>query len=128
MILDASLMFFKDEPSVASKTSKVIDFGQEDPRIGMSANRFCVLFYTGEDFAATDITVTIEHSDDGESFESLDVVKTGGDVEQIVIPMALYHKRYMRVKVELTGTPAGTFSVVITDNFNDTDLPALQVE
>lgn len=127
MILDALLIFFSKEKAAATMTSKVIDFEQEDPRVGLIARKFWVLLSTSADFAATDITVTIEHSADGESFEQLDVVKAKGDIQQIVIPMLPYHKRHVRLKVELTGTPAGTLSAALTDNFGDIDKVTLPI-
>lgn len=80
------------------------------------------------DFSATEITVTLEDSADGKSFGAIDVVKTKGGIQQIVIPMLPYHKRHVRLKVELTGTPAGTLSAALTDNFSDIDKVQLPIE
>ena len=105
MIIDSSLMFFSGEQASASMTSKAIDFGQEDPRIGLIARKFWVVVGMSPDFSATEITVTLEDSADGKSFGAIDVVKTKGGIQQIVIPMLPYHKRHVRLKVELTGPP-----------------------
>lgn len=128
MIIDSSLMFFSGERASASMASKAIDFGQEDPRIGLIARKFWVVVGMSPDFSATEITVTLEDSADGKSFGAIDVVKTKGGIQQIVIPMLPYHKRHVRLKVELTGTPAGTLSATLTDNFSDIDKVQLPIE
>ncbi len=128
MIFDSKLTFFAGEKAAASMTSKVIDFEQTDPRFGLVGRQFWIVVRMSQDFAATDITVTVEDSEDGKAFSSLDVIVTKGGIQQLVIPMMAYHKRHLRLKLALTGTPAGKVSAVLTDNFTDIDQVELPIE
>lgn len=126
MILDAELFFFDNTAAAAEMTSRAIDFQQEKPRVGVTPRQFVVLARAGKDFAADSVQLTLEHSDDGTTFTPLATGSAITDFEQAIIPAPLDHKRYLRLKATLVGTPAGTLNAVLTDNWTDLhqiDLP-----
>lgn len=126
MILDAQLFLFDKEKATAEMTSRVLDFNQDKPRVGMTPRQFVVLVRAGEGFAADSVQLTLEHSDDGTTFTPLATGSAITNFEQAIIPAPLDHKRYLRLKATLVGTPAGTLNAVLTDNWTDLhqiDLP-----
>ena len=120
MVID-TLMVFSDKQAAATGTStNIVDFGQPDPRTGLAGSTdLFIVAIPSEDFAGT-IAFTVEHSDNGSSFETLlSIPSTDSFAENhLAIPMPVYHKRYMRLSYTVTGG-AGTVTALVTNSLLD---------
>lgn len=94
----------------AAASADVIDFGQKQPNVGLSAKPLHMVF-TIEEGASAAVTFKVQDSEDNSSFA--DVISTGaldkaslGAGAVVALPMPTTHRRYVRAYYQ----PASTLS------------------
>lgn len=136
MIIDKLLQVSDDQAVTATAASTdVIDFGQVNPNSGLS-DRLSMVVTVGEGATATGaatVTFAVQDSADNSSFA--DVASTAaigkaslGLGAQVVIPMPVLHRRYVRLNYTVATGPltAGKFSAqVVTGIQQNTPQPGV---
>lgn len=107
MIIDSLLQFSRNQANEGDSTNTV-DFNQKTPNLGMGDTPMYVVVTGKSGFAAGDtMDVDIQHSHQ-ESADFTSVVKVSaqpiGEGKQIIIPMPLHHKRYVKLVYTKQGT------------------------
>lgn len=108
-------------------TSDVYDFGQPHPNSGAWAKPIYLVIHptvngTGTG-AGNSVVFAIEDSADNSSFaEVLKTATIAGEeiTEDIVIPLPVKHRQYVRLKTTVAGTVTGTIDAYLATSF---DLP-----
>lgn len=123
MIIDKSLQVSNEQTVTASAASTdVIDFGQANPNSGMPGMLSAVVTVDVAATAAGAATVTfsVQDSADNSTFTDVAVTAPIGKASltagaQIVIPMPVQHRRYVRVYYTVGTGPltAGKFSAQV---------------
>jgi hypothetical protein len=123
MIIDKLLQVSDDQAvTTTAASTDVIDFGQANPNSGMS-DMLKMVVTVGEavtaDGAAT-VTIAVQDSADNSSWATIASTTAIGKADlglgkQIVIPMPVQHRRYVRVNYTVATGPltAGAFSAQI---------------
>lgn len=127
-MLDLNLVLFEGKSVASAITSDVIDFGQEKPNTGSYTDPMYVVvnFPTAGTGAgdANSVVFNIQDCDTkGGSFAT--VASTGkiagADLKgNVVIPMPVRHRQFVKVTTTVAGTVTGTATAYIT---NAPDLP-----
>lgn len=134
MIIDKALQVSDDQAVTATaESTDVIDFGQATPNSGM-AGMLSMVVTVGEAAAATGaatVTFSVQDSADNSSFA--DVVSSAAIGKaalplgaQVVIPMPVAHRRYVRLNYTVGTGPltTGKFSAqVVTGIQQNTPMP-----
>lgn len=107
MIIDSLLRFSVDQ-SATGESANTLDMGVKAPNLGMAQRQMHVVVNGKSGFASGDtLDVEILHSDQ-ESSGFAKVAQSGaqpiGVGQQIVMPVPLVHKRYLKLKYTKTGT------------------------
>ena len=127
-MLDLELVLFEGKSVATAITSDTIDFGQEKPNTGSYTDPMYVVVNfptagTGEG-ATNSVIFNIQDCDTkAGSFET--VASTGkiagADLKgNVVIPMPVRHRQFVKVTTTVAGTVTGTATAYIT---NAPDLP-----
>ncbi|MBR0568366.1 hypothetical protein J5J83_19770 [Azoarcus sp. L1K30] len=123
MLIDKALQVSSEQAVTSSAASTdVIDFGQANPNSGMSGHLSAVI--TTDEAAtasgAATVTFSVQDSADNSSFADVAVTAAIGKASltagaQIVIPMPIKHRRYVRVYYTVGTGPltAGKFSAQV---------------
>ena len=127
-MLDLELVLFENKSVASAITSDVIDFGQEKPNTGSYTDPMYVVvnFPTAGTGAgdANSVVFNIQDCDTkGGSFAT--VASTGKIAGEdlkgnVVIPMPVRHRQFVKVTTTVTGTITGNATAYIT---NAPDLP-----
>jgi len=129
MIIDKLLQVSDDQAVTATAAStNVIDFGQKNPNTGLT-DLLKMVITVGEsataDGAAT-VTFAIQDSADNSSFADVATSGAIGKADlaagaQIIIPMPINHRRYVRVNYTVATGPltAGKFSAQVVTGIQD---------
>lgn len=117
MILD-SLLRLSKEQSATGASENTIDFGVKAPNSGMAGRQLYLIVVGKSGFASGDtLDVAIQHSDE-ESSSFANIAQSGAQAigvgKQIVMPMPLVHKRYIKLNYTKTGT-GGKVDAYIVD-------------
>ena len=122
MILDTRLELSDKQAVTTTATSaNTIDFGQKSPDLGGAPTPLYAVFTVNETFAGlTSLALQVQHSDTENSGFAvllawaaipLAELKAG---KQVVIPMPMQHKRFVRFSYNVNGTAtAGKVSLHI---------------
>ena len=127
-MLDLELVLFENKSVASTITSDVIDFGQEKPNTGAYTDPMYVVVNfptagtgTGD---ANSVVFNIQDCDtEGGSYVTVQSTGkiAGVDLKgNLVIPMPVRHRRYVKVTTTVAGTVTGTASAHISNAF---DLP-----
>lgn len=127
-MLDLELVLFEGKSVATAITSDTIDFGQEKPNTGSYTDpMFVVVNFPAAGTGAGDtnsVVFNIQDCDtEGGSYKTIASTGkiAGADLKgNVVIPMPVRHRRYVKVTTTVTGTVTGTASAYIT---NAPDLP-----
>ena len=134
MIIEKFLQVSNDQAVTATAASTdVIDFGQKTPNTGLT-DRLSMVITVGETATASGAaTVTFSVQDSADNSTFADVVASAAIGKaalvagaQIVIPMPVQHRRYVRLNYTVGTGPltAGKFSAqVVTGIQQNTPLP-----
>lgn len=117
MIID-SLLRFSEAQNADGDSTNTIDLKVKAPNLGLSSRQTYIVVTGKEGFAAGDtLDVEIQHSDE-EAAGYTTVAKSGaqpfGVGKQIVMPVPLTHKRYIKLKYTKTGT-GGKVDAMLVD-------------
>lgn len=123
MIIDKFLQVSSEQAvTVTAESTDVIDFGQANPNSGMHG---CLSMVVTVDVAATavgaaTVTFSVQDSADNSTFADVAVTAAIGKASltagaQIVIPMPVTHRRYVRLNYTVATGPltAGKFSAQV---------------
>ena len=132
MIMDSLLTFSLGQTVAVGNSTKVVDFGQAKPRMGLLDRDFFIVVRAGEGFEAGTLQVEVQESDDGETFATTYTTAAMADFEQVAIPVPREHKRYMRLKYTPVaasgGSLAGKLHAFIVDNLSEVESFTREVE
>lgn len=127
MIIDKFLQVSDDQAvTTTAASTDVIDFGQTNPNTGNNFPTYMVITVSEDVDAAGDATVNFQLQDsaDNASFDTLEATSAIGKAElvagkQIVIPMPVEHRRYVRVNYVVGTGPltAGKFSAQVVAGY-----------
>lgn len=127
MIIDKFLQVSDDQAVTATAVSTdVIDFGQANPNTGNNFPTYLVVTVGETVTAAGDATVTVQLQDSADNSSYATIAATSaigkadlGAGKQIVIPMPVEHRRYVRVNYVVGTGPltAGKFSAQIVAGY-----------
>lgn len=127
-MLDYELVLAEKQDFKGVNTTKAVDLGQKTPNIGLLERALWFVFVPSDVSAGTgSVTFTLEDSKDGEHFTSVAAygpIVAKDIVRDVAFPFPLHHRRYVRVKTEVTDTGTGTGSTLVgtlavADNFSD---------
>lgn len=124
-MLDLEMLLCEKKSLATAVTSDVYDFGQEHPRSGAYADPIvCVIKFPTAGTGTGDtnsVVFAIEHSDNNSDFTvAVETAKiAGADCKnQMIIPMPVEHKRYVRVKTTVAGTVTGTMTAYLSNSYS----------
>lgn len=109
MIID-SLLQLSEAQAATGDSTNTIDFGQKSPNSGLADERLYLVVTAKEGWAAADtLKVEIQHSDQ-ETTAFATIADSGvqdfGKRKQVIMPMPITHKRYVKAKYTATGSGA----------------------
>lgn len=123
-MVDLEMVLCQAKSVASAITSDSYDFGQAAPNSGAWTDPIYLVIHptaagTGAG-SSNAVTFAIEDSADNSNFA--EVVKTaaiaGEDIaEDIVIPMPVKHRQYVRLKTTVAGTVTGTVDAYLTSSF-----------
>ena len=127
-MLDLELVLFENKSVASTITSDVIDFGQEKPNTGSYTDPMFVVvnFPTAGTGAGASNSLQFNIQDCDTKGGSFETIVTTGKVAgedlkgNIVIPMPVRHRQFVKVTTTVTGTITGNATAYIT---NAPDLP-----
>ena len=106
-------------------TSDAYDFGQEAPNSGAWADPIYLVIHptvagTGTGADTNGVTFAIEDSADNSAFATILSLPAmaGADVkEDVVVPLPVKHRQYVRLKTTVKGTITGTIDAYLATSF-----------
>lgn len=127
-MLDLELVLFEGKSVATAITSDTIDFGQEMPNTGSYADpMFVVVNFPTAGTGAGDTNSVVFNIQDCDTKEgSFATVASTGKIAgedlkgNVVIPMPVRHRQFVKVTTTVAGTVTGTATAYIT---NAPDLP-----
>lgn len=123
-MVDLEMVLCQAKSVASAITSDAYDFGQEAPNSGAWAGPIYLVIHptaAGTGTGSTN-TVTFAIEDSANNSDFAEVLKTsaipGEDIaEDIVIPLPVKHRQYVRLKTTVAGTVTGTVDAYLTNSF-----------
>lgn len=117
MIFDKLLSLCENKALGTALTSSAIDLGQEKPGLGAMAHPFYLLLFTKGATGKGSVTFKVQDSADNSSFSDvITFTLTADNIEEnMVVPMPLQHRQYLRLVTTVTATESNTVAGTLVE-------------